>query len=696
MPKGNRFYTNIFAEKNFFYSFYTYFKNNLVPIILIVSLAIVIIVSMFYSYFPMNLKIREGDIASQDIVANRTISYVDVAKTEMLREKMVESVSPVYLLDKSKESEALKNIDGFFNSIKSILSDNKSVIEKRKKIVVLLSGNTQLADSVLSESVGNIEELQKTLKSIMYKLMILGIRSDKISQSTDVGIDEINKLKLKKDEKTLMIYVLQHTIQPNMIYDKDATEKAIEQAKKTVSPVTITITKGETIVKKGDKITAEQAKILKTLGIIHTKDDWKVIISIIAFVIIFLLISFFAVKKSTAVRSDNTVKKTTEFIIIVVVVYLLSMFLETISPYLVPIPLLTMLIFAFFDFSTALTVTVAFSFLLSLSLDLKSPIIFAIIVASIVVLFLMKKMSRMLTLIYSGIIGGFTFSFLALFIGLSSKLPVKQIGLNMLYGFTNFFAVSVIAVGMIFIMDHTFNEVTLLRLLELGDTSNSLLKELLLKAPGTYQHSMAVANLASAAAEEIGANAPLARVGAYYHDIGKMLHPYFFTENQQTIPNIHNELSPNLSKTVIINHVKNGIQLAKKYRLPQEITGFIATHHGTTVVSYFYHKSKEEGKIANKDDFRYPGPLPYSKETGIVMLADAVEAATHSIPVSDYNKFKEIVNSIIKNRVEDGQLDETDLTLKDLKDIKDSFVRTLISLYHTREKYPEENENRDK
>ncbi len=696
MSKGKRFSPNIFAEKNFFHSFYTYFKNNLVPIILVVSLAAAIIVSMFYSYFPMNLKIKEGDIASQDIVANRTVSYVDVAKTEMLREKMAESVSPIYLLDKSKESEALKNIDNFFNSIKSILSNNKSVIEKRKEIAALLSGNAKLADSVLSESVGNIEELQKTLKGIMYKLMILGIRSDKISQSIDAGIEEINKTKFKKDEKALMIYVLQHTIQPNMIYDKDATEKAIEQAKKTVSPVTITITKGETIVKKGDKITAEQIKILKSLGIIRTKEDWKVIISIIAFVIIFLLLSFLAIKKSVAVHSGNTIKKTTEFVIIVIVVYLLSMFLETISPYLVPIPLLTMLVFTFFDFSTALTITVAFSFLLSLSLDLKSPLIFGIVVSSIVVLFLMKKTSGMLTLIYSGIMGGFTFSLLTLFMGLSFKLPIKQIGLNMLYGFTNFFGVSIIAIGMIFIMDHTFNEITILRLLELGNTSNPLLRELLLKAPGTYQHSMAVANLASAAAEEIGANALLARVGAYYHDIGKMMHPYFFTENQQAIPNIHNELSPNLSKTVIINHVKDGVRLAKKYRLPQEIIDFIATHHGTTVVSYFYYKSKEEGKAADENDFRYPGPLPFSKETGIVMLADAVEASTHSIPTSDYSKFKEIVNSIVKNRVEDGQLDETNLTLKDLRDIKDSFIRTLISLYHTREKYPEENEDRNK
>jgi len=609
---------------------------------------------------------------------------------------MVESVSPVYFLDKSKEAKTLKDVDSFFNSIGSVLSTSKNEVEKRDAILGLLSGNSQLADFVLSEPAGRIETLQKTLKGIMYKLMILGVRSDKISQSTDVGIEEINKPNLDKNEKTLMVYALQHTIQPNMIYDKNATEKAIEQAKKTVSPVTITISKGEVVVRKGEEVTSEKAKILKTLGVIRTKDDWKVIISIIVFVIIFLLLSFFAIKRSNTVRSNNTVKKTAEFVIIVGAVYILSIFLETISPYLVPIPLLAMLIFAFFDFSTALTVTVAFSFLLSLPLDIKSSIIFAIIVSSIGALFLLRKLSRMITLIYSGIIGGLSLSFIALFIGLSSKLSLQQVGLDVLYSFINFFAASVVALGMIFVMDHLFNEVTILRLLELGDTSNSILKELLLKAPGTYQHSMAVANLASTAAEEISANSLLTRVGAYYHDIGKMLHPYFFTENQQAIPNIHNELSPNLSKTVIINHVKDGVQLARKYRLPQEVIDFIATHHGTTVVSYFYHKSKEEGIDVNKDDFRYPGPLPHSKETAILMLADAVEAITHSVSASNYSKFEEVVNSAIENRVEDGQLDESDITFKDLKEIKESFVRTLLSLYHTREKYPEENESRSK
>jgi len=354
-----------------------------------------------------------------------------------------------------------------------------------------------------------------------------------------------------------------------------------------------------------------------------------------------------------------------------------------------------MLVFAFFDFPTALTVTLAFSFLLSFPLDLRSPIMFAVIVSSIVSMFLLRKMAKTITFLYAGIVGGLSMSFIALFIGLSSKLVFKQVGLNVSFGFINFLGGSIVALGMIFVMDHLFNEATVLRLLELGDTGAPLLRELLTKAPGTYQHSMVVSNLASSAAEKIGANALLARVGAYYHDIGKMFHPYFFTENQQAIPNIHDELTPNLSKTVIINHVKDGIHLAKKSRLPQEIIDFIATHHGTTVVSYFYHKSKESNGAVRKSDFRYSGPLPQNKETAIVMLADAVEALAHTVSNPDFNKIEEMVNSIIKSRVSDGQLNESDITFKDLAEIKDSFVRTLLSLFHTRESYPESDESRN-
>ncbi len=693
MTRNSRFSYNIFTEKNIIRNFILYFKSNIVPIILVIFLAIVIIVPMFYSYFPANLSLKEGDVSPHEIIANREVSYIDIAKTEELQERMAESVSPVYLLDRSKEDEVLANINVFFDSLTSILSSEDDEVLKREKLLDLLSNNTQIADFFLHEPIGRIEQLHKALEGIVYNLLLTGVRSDKISQATNMGLETIAELDLEEEEKELLIYVLNHTIQPNLIYDKEATEIEIEKVKNAVSPIVITISKGDVVARAGEEITADEVKVLKALGVIRTGDDWKVVLSIFAFTCIFLLLSFIAIKRSVVVNPGNIVKKTAEFVIIVSIVYIVSIFLENISPYLVPIPLLAMLIFAFFDFPTALTVTLAFSFLLSFPLALRSPIMFAVIVSSIVSMFLLRKMAKTVTFLYAGIVGGLSMSFIALFIGLSSKLVFKQIGLNVSFGFINFLGGAVVALGMVFVMDHLFNEATVLRLLELGDTGAPLLRELLIKAPGTYQHSMIVSNLASSAAEKIVANALLTRVGAYYHDIGKMFHPYFFTENQQAIPNIHDELTPNLSKTVIINHVKDGIHLAKKSRLPQEIVDFIATHHGTTIVSYFYHKSKESNGAVRKSDFRYPGPLPQNKETAIVMLADAVEALGHTVSNPDFNKIEEMVNSIIKSRVSDGQLSESDITFKDLAEIKDSFVRTLLSLFHTRESYPEIDES---
>ncbi|RLD19874.1 MAG: hypothetical protein DRI33_02390 [Caldiserica bacterium] len=695
MKRNSRFSYNIFAEKNFIRNFILYFKSNIVPIILVISLAIVIIVPMFYSYFPAKLNLKEGDVSPHEIIANRDVSYIDVVKTEEQQERMAESVSPVYLLDRNKEDEVFAGVDDFFSSLTSILSSKDDEMLKREKLLDFFTNNTQIADFFLYEPIGRIEQFHQTLKGIVYKLMLAGVRSDKISQTTQMGLEAIAELDLEEEEKELLIYALNRTIQPNLIYDKKATEREIEKVRNAVSPVVITISKGDVVVKEGEEITADEVKVLKALGVIRTRDDWKVVLSIFAFTCIFLLLSFIAIKRSVVVNPGNIVKKTAEFAIIVSIVYIVSIFLDNISPYLVPIPLLAMLVFAFFDFPTALTVTLAFSFLLSFPLDLRSPIMFAVIVSSIVSMFLLRKMAKTITFLYAGIVGGLSMSFIALFIGLSSKLVFKQVGLNVSFGFINFLGGSIVALGMIFVMDHLFNEATVLRLLELGDTGAPLLRELLTKAPGTYQHSMVVSNLASSAAEKIGANALLARVGAYYHDIGKMFHPYFFTENQQAIPNIHDELTPNLSKTVIINHVKDGIHLAKKSRLPQEIIDFIATHHGTTVVSYFYHKSKESNGAVRKSDFRYSGPLPQNKETAIVMLADAVEALAHTVSNPDFNKIEEMVNSIIKSRVSDGQLNESDITFKDLAEIKDSFVRTLLSLFHTRESYPESDESRN-
>ncbi|NCQ52603.1 MAG: HDIG domain-containing protein, partial [Caldiserica bacterium] len=638
--------------------------------------------------------LQVGSISQENIIAKRTVSFVDTNKTNELREKIAESVSPVYRFDTKKQQVVSNNIDKFFSDLINVVSLNAKEDEKKSMLDNILGNNSQYTTLILKENVENLNKLKTYIYDSTYKLMITGVRSDELSQAIKIGSDDIKNSNFNDQEKSFLIYVLEKFLQPNLIYDSAATENAKEEIMKSVPSVKITIQEGSIVVNKGDKITQDNIEILQALGLVRSRDAWKSILNIIFLIFISIGVSYLSIIKSKVVNDKNLIKKTAEFLITFAITYLLASSIKGISYYIIPIPLFAMILFEFTDFPTTLILSIAFLLIVSIPINMSPILILTLLLSIVIYLIALRKTSRISTFIYAGIIGGGIFSIATLLSNLSAKEALSSSLLNSIFSFTNFFISTIIAIGFVYILEHVFNEVTDIRLLELSDTKNPLLKELLLKASGTYQHSMMVANMASNAAEAIGANELLTKVGAYYHDIGKMIHPYYFTENQQMIPNIHNNLSPNLSKTVIINHIKDGVQLARQYKLPDEIIKFVATHHGRTVVSYFYHKAKEHDPNLSKEDFRYPGPLPESKETAILMLADAIEAASHSIEEMDYGKIEDLANSIIQDRVTDGQLDQSEITFSELKIIKESFVKNLISLYHKREKYPDGKENK--
>ena len=268
----------------------------------------------------------------------------------------------------------------------------------------------------------------------------------------------------------------------------------------------------------------------------------------------------------------------------------------------------------------------------------------------------------------------------------------------LLYGFKPLFLNGLICCSIVFaamkVFEWLFGEITNFTLLELADSSNQpLLKRMVLEAPGTYHHSLIVSNLSEAAADAVGAHGLLARVGAYYHDIGKLEKPEYFTENQMIAGNKHDSLEPTMSKLVILNHVKEGIELAKKHRLNHKIIDFIPEHHGTGIIYYFYQRALEAGEEVKDEDFRYPGPKPQTRETAIVLLADSVEGATRSLDDHNPVKIGEVVRKIVNNKFIDGQLDECDLTLKDIEVICNTFTRVLSAMYHGRVRYPEKKSN---
>ncbi|MBS4042091.1 MAG: HDIG domain-containing protein, partial [Flavobacteriales bacterium] len=278
-------------------------------------------------------------------------------------------------------------------------------------------------------------------------------------------------------------------------------------------------------------------------------------------------------------------------------------------------------------------------------------------------------------------------------IGLINSNEVTKVLTFGFYGVLNGVFCSILTVGSLPLWESLFNIVTPLKLLELSNPNHPLLKKLLIEAPGTYHHSIIVGNLSEAAANAVGANALLARTGAFYHDVGKIARPYFFKENQLTSENPHDKINPTLSSLIITGHVKEGMELAKKYKLPMEVRNFILEHHGNTLVAFFYHKAKtaENSEEVDENQFRYSGIKPQSKETAIVMLADSIEAAVRSMSSPNKDKIEKLIHKIMKDKLEDGQLEECDITLKEFEILKKAFLQVLLGIFHERIEYPEIN-----
>lgn len=354
--------------------------------------------------------------------------------------------------------------------------------------------------------------------------------------------------------------------------------------------------------------------------------------------------------------------------------------------YLTPIALAGMLVAMLLDSRTGLLVVTVLAVVSGIVFQSLPLVIFGLI-GGLAAILSVSKVSQRGELMRAGfIVGGINF-----LVMIASGLLQKDSNLwiHSYMGITNGLICSVITIGSLPYFESIFGFTSAIRLLELSNPNHPLLRRLLMETPGTYHHSILVGNLAEAAADAVGADGLLCRVGSTFHDVGKIKRPLFFVENQLGIDNPHDKIAPSLSTLIITSHVKDGLELAKEYKLPRAITAFIAEHHGTDLVKYFYHKAQENGDHVEESDFRYPGPKPQTKETAIVSLADAVEAAVRSLVKPHPTKIEALVRKIIQERLADGQLDESDLTFKDLNKIADAFTKVLIGIYHNRVEYPE-------
>ncbi|WP_417363513.1 HD family phosphohydrolase [Galbibacter sp.] len=486
-------------------------------------------------------------------------------------------------------------------------------------------------------------------------------------------------------------------IQPNVIYDEGLTKMTLERELAKVTTTRGSVGKGKRIVAKGEVVEGEKYTILYSLQKEYQSKLWNennynwILLGYIILVGLTLLMLLLFLKKYRPEVFVNNNKVTFIFFNVLVMIFLTTTVVKFNSHYVyvVPMCIMPLILKAFFDPRLGLFTHVLTVLILGFIVPNSFEYVFLQTIAGIVTIQTISELHKRANLFIS--VGQITlvyiiayFAFYVIHEGNFNNMDWVNFGLFILNGLA-----TLAAFPLIYIYEKLFSLVSDVSLLELSDTNAKLLKELSDKAPGTFHHSLQVANLAEAAANEIGANSMLVRVGALYHDIGKMNNPAYFTENQTTSVNPHNELSAEESSRIIIAHVIEGIEMAKKNNIPDRVIDFIRTHHGTSLVYYFYKQAMNLDENVDNADFQYPGPIPFSKETAILMMADSVEAASKSLKNPTFTMISSFVEKIISKQIEEGQFLNANITFKEIEQIKKVLKRKLTNIYHLRIEYPE-------
>lgn len=646
--------------------------------------------------------IIENGISKRDIITQKTLTVEDVKRTEQHKKEVAQKVEPVMA---PAEDEFIKNnLQTLQTSVMQIRKKEVQEAVKKEEIGILfdLSDNSKkdfIINFLLKADENSLHEVFDKANLTLTNILRVGITE------RDYEKDNIDKIILNnlvsnvsKRQVSVIKAVLEQVIVPNLVVDEFATEIARKNAQNSVKPYEVVFQKGDKILFEGEPVTRLKRDALRQAGYNVYELNWTGLaaIYIIVFIGTFLFLCYmkffekeFLEPKYLAVSAFLTL-----FLAFIGVILPTGF-----SPYVIPIPAFLILMSIFTKPRIAFVATVILLSIMSIGYQYNIQYLVAFLVLSLfsVIAISQIRYAERVDVIKTGFNIGLAgllivFSIYILekcLIEVDNVLLIKNCSFILLNGIFS----AIIASGLMPLLESMFKIITPYGLAELGDHNQKLLKRLQMDAPGTYHHSLMVSNLCEAAAEAIGADPILARVGALYHDIGKLKRPLFFVENQSyfLIENPHNKFTPRISKMIITAHPKDGIEIAKEYRLPQVVQNFIIQHHGEGLASYFYNQAVQEEGVENvkEEQFRYPGPKPNTKETAILMIADAVESAVRSLKNPTPEEIENMINKIIVERLNDGQLSDSPLTLKDIKTIAATFSRILRGMQHNRIKYQE-------
>ncbi|SFC62894.1 hypothetical protein SAMN05421842_106106 [Clostridium uliginosum] len=672
-------------------------KSNKVQNILLFTIVFLIAYFLLITVVaPKQFTLTEGDIARVDIKAPR--DTIDQKATKEKENEAIEKVDKQYTAKNEVRIQAEENIKGLFDKLLNLNATTMSEIDKITELRKISEFN--LTETEYKELINtpkeNLIELEWQVVNIIDRVYSKNIEEnnkDNINAAKETVVQEIKDLNINNALIDILKYVSQSQIKPNFFYDTQKTEEMIKEAQKNVSKVIIK--KNQIIVKEGEPVTESQLLILNDLGMLDDGVSGKYVYVYLALALFLAVILF--LQYNYIYVNYNDIFKNKKKLILISLINLVSLVLTrtigAISPFLIPFACAPMLLTLLLNYKISLVISVCNVAIISALVEFDPRVMILALVNAVLGAIILKKMQQRNDLIYSTLYIAIVSSILTFATGTILSSNIREIFIVSAFSIISGLLSGIFALGILPFLEGVFDEITTVKLLELSNPNNPLLKKLLMEAPGTYHHSMLVANLAEMAAEEVGANQVIARIGAYYHDVGKTERPYFFGENQIGGENPHDKISANLSAMVIISHVKDGLELAKKHNLPKVIQDIIIQHHGTTLVKYFYYTMKnnsENPDEINEDDYMYPGPIPSTKEAGIVMLADGIEAAVRSIKDPSREKIEEMVNNIIKDKLYSKQLDNCDLTLRDIEKIRVCFLNALNGIYHQRIEYPKE------
>ena len=624
-----------------------------------------------------------GDVVKSDIYSPKTIVFRDKIGKDKIIQDMINQLDKEYIYSSDAADIYTNEFDNFHKEIIAIKKGNLQTFDysgfERKMGKAMPE---TLVKKILEEDEDKINSTFEKLSEHLKNAYTAGIYKEKnsirVNEPVKSEIDNLDAF-----ERDLINYFLI----PNYIYDEAKTKSAINEKVSQINDQYIEIKAGTLIAKTGEILTARKIDILDKLGIYN----YKMSIFIITLNIIFLLVisSIFNVVTTRFYSKDVLEKKKYKAVMLLMIVTLLVFRIVPDSMiYLVPID--TMLLLLMFivrpRFSIFLTMMLI-SYLLPITdYDLKYFTIQSI--AILATGFLSKNIGTRSSVIAIGIQLAILKILLYLILSFFSMEESFGMALNTIKLFVSGLFSGMFAIALLPYFERTFNILTVFRLIELADLSQPLLRKLSIEAPGTFQHSMMVATLSENAVIEIGGDPIFTRVACYYHDIGKTKRPQYYVENQTDGKNLHNNISPFMSKMIILAHTKEGAEMGKKYKIPKEIRDIMFEHQGTTLLAYFYNKAKEIDPNVQEEEFRYSGPRPQTKESAVILLADSIEAAVRSLDVKDPIKVEEMVRRIVNAKIADNQLSDANITFKEIEIIINSFLKTFGAIYHERIKYP--------